>query len=373
MNLRAKEWRLTAVTLATVVTSKAIILAPVLYLVLRIDRPSFLNLIFASSVAFLYALNGFTLSGSIFSFVYATEYLLLYVLFVLLLRNNYDASRESTLLIYVFLLLFFCSLPLYNSLSQGLPGETRFRSIFDHPNQLGYFACALQVLILSTRASLWLIAPTFLMLALPKSMGPLLVSSIILSAHFLRSTDSKLYLVPVSMILVAVIFLVLESRETSLGSFSFLETRDFNIGFGGSGSIAWRLSYWSALINFFAEQSWQVLLFGYGPGTFTKDSYVLWFISHDPHNEYIRILFEYGFAGLSLFLVILYRILKTSLLIGILFILASAFDNFLEMNAVLVPSLFVLAICASTRKRELTIEQGAATGFHQETGYFSSR
>jgi hypothetical protein len=111
----------------------------------------------------------------------------------------------------------------------------------------------------------------------------------------------------------------------------------------GAASGAWRLAHWRKAIAIYAEGSVAERVLGFGTGS-SPD-----YLGKLPHNEYLRMLFEQGFAGLVLFLIAWGGLVKSAkpqirycgLILAIYSLSENNLDNFPFM------SLFVL--CSSAR------------------------
>jgi hypothetical protein len=111
----------------------------------------------------------------------------------------------------------------------------------------------------------------------------------------------------------------------------------------GATSAVWRLAHWRRTIGTYLDGTPAQQLFGFGIGS----SPVL--LGKLPHNEYLRVLFEQGIAGLLLFLFAWRRILMTAppsvryvgLIVAIYSFSENNLDNFPFM------SLFILFLSAT--------------------------
>ena len=77
---------------------------------------------------------------------------------------------------------------------------------------------------------------------------------------------------------------------------------------GGYGSFLWRLIYWVQILQSFLANNAIVLFFGEGIDTLTKNNYLYPFMYTDPHNDYLKVLVEFGFLGLTLLFALLARV-----------------------------------------------------------------
>ena len=111
----------------------------------------------------------------------------------------------------------------------------------------------------------------------------------------------------------------------------------------GSASGIWRLAHWRDTFMLYARGSAAELLVGYGIGSSVA------YTGTFPHNEYLRVLFEQGIIGLTLFLFTWTRIIQSApkdvryvgLIVAIYSFSENNLDNFPFM------SLFILCLCAT--------------------------
>jgi hypothetical protein len=111
----------------------------------------------------------------------------------------------------------------------------------------------------------------------------------------------------------------------------------------GSTSAVWRLAQWRRTIGAYADGTPEQQLIGFGLGS------SILVLDTLPHNEYVRILFEQGIAGLFLFLFAWRRIILTApgpvryvgLIVAIYSFTENNLDNFPFM------SLFILLLSAA--------------------------
>jgi hypothetical protein len=110
----------------------------------------------------------------------------------------------------------------------------------------------------------------------------------------------------------------------------------------GSTSAVWRLAQWRRTIGAYADGTAEQQLLGFGVGS------SIMILDTLPHNEYLRILFEQGIAGLALFVFAWRRIILTAprpvrylgLIVAIYSFSENNLDNFPFM------SLFILLLSA---------------------------
>ena len=99
---------------------------------------------------------------------------------------------------------------------------------------------------------------------------------------------------------------------------------------GGFGSFVWRIIYWSKLMYTFFSESFLQITFGVGVDHLTKGYMPYEFMDKDPHNDFIKVLLEYGVLGILLFFRFfrkLYKILNKNFDIIILIAVPMFFGN----------------------------------------------
>ncbi|HMF74604.1 MAG TPA: hypothetical protein VK604_02985 [Bryobacteraceae bacterium] len=122
----------------------------------------------------------------------------------------------------------------------------------------------------------------------------------------------------------------------------------------GSASAVWRLMHWRRTLGVYSEGTVVQELIGFGPGSSVSILGVL------PHNEYLRLLFEEGIVGFSLFMFAWYRMITTAPL-GVRYVgLILAIYSFSENNLDNFPfmSLFILCLSAGVATKPLGPRSG---------------
>jgi O-antigen ligase len=99
---------------------------------------------------------------------------------------------------------------------------------------------------------------------------------------------------------------------------------------GGYGSVVWRIIYWSKLLFTFFGENWLRITLGLGVDHLTKGYMPYYFMDKDPHNDFIKVLLEFGVLGLLMFLYFfkkVYNVLGKNFNIIILMIVPMFFGN----------------------------------------------
>lgn len=351
MNGNLKNARLTFGWILTLLSGKAIALYPFLFFRGTMQRRDLRLLIVFAAYIFLTAAVAVLERNSFQEFTSGLDYLAFAVFFVFI--KDKSSEKEFLNFLVVATGVIIATLVAYlavGSFSWAKTGTLRFQSVFLHPNQLGYFSCSLAIgAYFSKFKYRWpaiCVAGGFIALSL--SLGALLalLSTIALST-LMRNKISAARLLA-GLLLAAVFFSIFtfifyERISQTIFSLKLLTGSNFSTGFGGEGSGSWRINYWSALIQYFGQLPFLNQVFGIGAGSFKSGNYALLFIHHDPHNEFIRILLEYGIIGLLVFISVLAMAWRYFPPLAAVLIIGAFLDNLFQMNSV-IPSLLYAAV-----------------------------
>ncbi len=118
----------------------------------------------------------------------------------------------------------------------------------------------------------------------------------------------------------------------------------------GSGSALWRVEHWRQTLALFLDGTPVQQMFGFGIGSTVGIMGIL------PHNEYLRILFEQGIVGLSLFLFAWYRLIRTAPVEVRYIGLIVAIYSFSENNLDNFPFMALFILCLSARDVSQTVQ-----------------
>jgi len=77
---------------------------------------------------------------------------------------------------------------------------------------------------------------------------------------------------------------------------------------GGYGSLIWRAIYWMKILTEFFSESFYKIIFGIGVDSLTEGNMPYSFMEKDPHNDYLKVMVEFGVLGLLLFLGLFKRV-----------------------------------------------------------------
>jgi O-antigen ligase len=129
----------------------------------------------------------------------------------------------------------------------------------------------------------------------------------------------------------------------------------------GSGSAIWRIAHWRETVQIYLDGTPAQQIFGFGIGGAVRIMGIL------PHNEYLRLLFEQGIVGLSLFLFAWYRMIRTAPVeiryIGLIVAIYSFSENNLDNFPFM--SLFILCLSARGVSENLKRLPAIASGWNR--------
>lgn len=269
-----------------------------------------------------------------------------YFLFAVLISYMKEKDIKYFFITIAFYFVLTIPVGVYQFIELG-----RYRNTWDHSNHLAY------VLTMSTyffifhqpfknkKVNLFFVIGLIVSLILTKSTGGLLVLLALLGYNAIKSKKitffKKLTFLALFLIggLLAINFSVKISEQ--LDSINFLtyefvmeRVRIYTIDgvnrAGGFGSFVWRIIYWSKLMYTFFSESFLQITFGVGVDHLTKGYMPYEFMDKDPHNDFIKVLLEYGVLGILLFLRFfrkLYKILNKNFNIIILIAVPMFFGN----------------------------------------------
>lgn len=188
--------------------------------------------------------------------------------------------------------------------------------IFSHANHFAYVLVVLIVYNLSVKrgpyTNIWLLM-LFVSLLTTQSIGGLIsATAIVVSYAFFNKNiriTSRVF-IPVAIAAGLIILAPIISNRAIEQYAIIVEYLNFDLILekakmfnpGGMGSGIWRLTYWTSILITFFDESVSTVIFGTGIDSMSKGNFIYSFIYTDPHNDYLRLLVEFGFAGLILIL-----------------------------------------------------------------------
>lgn len=227
----------------------------------------------------------------------------------------------------------------------------RYRNTWDHSNHLAYvLSMTIYFFIFhkpfkNKKVNLFCIIGLIVSLILTTSTGGILVLLVLLGYNAIKSKRISFVKKITFLVLtiIATIFAINFSEKIAyqLESVNFLTyefvmerveiyTIDGVNRAGGFGSFVWRIIYWSKLMYTFFSESFLQITFGVGVDHLTKGYMPYEFMDKDPHNDFVKVLLEYGVLGLLLFLGFfrkVYKVLNKNFNIVILIAVPMFFGN----------------------------------------------
>ena len=228
-------------------------------------------------------------------------------------------SKEGISLILKTVILFFVfSLPIaiYQIHFSG-----RYQNIFAHANHFSYVLVICFYYMLKYKPFKQSIRPIIMFiliisLILASSSGAILTVLLLLLYHYFFKTKRNIFKFVFSFLVLIGAVLVISFTDKITAQIESLQHIDWDFIYekaklfepGGYGSFVWRLIYWMQILQSFLANNAFVLFFGEGIDTLTKDNYLYSFMYTDPHNDYLKVLVEFGILGLTLLFALLARI-----------------------------------------------------------------
>ena len=274
--------------------------------------------------------------------------LVAYFLFTVLISYMTKDNIKYFFIIIIFYFVLTIPIGFYKVLNWDWE---RYKNVLGHSNHLAYVLSMLIYFLVFHRpfkskpVNIVCIIVLFVSLILTKSTGGLLVLAALIVYHAIKSKRISLFkkLAFLSLCIFAIIFAVNFSEKIAyqIHSVDFItwdfvleRVQNYTINgvnrAGGHGSFVWRIIYWSKLLFTFFSESILKIIFGVGVDHLTKGYMPYEFMDKDPHNDFIKVLIEYGILGLLLFLGFfrkIYKAINKNFNIIILMIVPMFFGN----------------------------------------------
>ena len=258
-------------------------------------------------------------------------------------------SKENIKYFFVILIAFFIiTLPLafYQIAHYG-----RYQNVLGHSNHLAYVLSMLIYFLIFNRPfknrniNITCILLLLVSLLLTKSSGGLLVLIVLLGYNGIVSKrfSLKKKIIFSSLPLIAVIIALNVSEKIAFQfesinflSWEFIEKKatEFNIDgvsvAGNYGSFVWRILYWFAIIYEFLSESFTKIILGLGIDHCTKGNLPYKFMRHDPHNDFVKVLTEFGAIGVVLYVGFfrkIYKVVNKNFNVIIIMLIPAFFGN----------------------------------------------
>ena len=219
---------------------------------------------------------------------------------------------KTTILFFIFTL----PLAIYQIKTLG-----RYQNIFSHANHFSYVLMICFYYVLKYKAFKPSIRPIIMFiliisLILASSSGTILTVLILLLYHYFSKAKRNFFKFAFSFLVLVVVILGISFTEKISSQIESLQYLNLDFIYekakvyepGGYGSLVWRLIYWMQILQSFLANNAFVLFFGEGIDTLTKSNYLYSFMYTDPHNDYLKVLVEFGILGLTLLFALLAKI-----------------------------------------------------------------
>ena len=267
---------------------------------------------------------GFFIIQSIFTFeirLYSIKGILRYLSYALFLFTVIHFKINKIELFFKYMAIFLVlSTPIavFQFMETG-----RYQNFFSHANHLSHLIVitiyfVLRFSLFKTRMR-WIVTILLLFtLLLTRTSGAILMV-MLLGLHAFFSTKKISFLNKLIIVtgpILAVIYISINFAAKIKYQISTLEylqwdfimrrVNDFKPG--GYGSFIWRVVYWLKIIFSFMTESLFKQWFGVGVDTMTKGNMPYDYMYTDPHNDFLKVLVEFGYVGLLMFLNFLRRI-----------------------------------------------------------------
>lgn len=200
-------------------------------------------------------------------------------------------------------------------------GALRFSALMPHANHLGYVAASSALTLLYIKIKKltgnWshvLIAVLIVIVVSTRSSGALMVLVIGFAAlvFILRPTFQRAAMILAGLLLMAGLLqtppgqLALEKITAVDVDTAIDKATRYQFGDQGS-SLAWRVSYWTAMINAQFDAGPRAVWFGHGGGAATQGDQLYFFMAKDPHSDFVKLFLDYGVLGTILIVTALAR------------------------------------------------------------------
>ncbi|WP_175484724.1 hypothetical protein [Palleronia marisminoris] len=231
-------------------------------------------------------------------------------------------TSQKNLYRVVFLLCYVLIVPIPLYIGLGMFGQAdasgnfRYTSLLVHPNHAGYVSTFLIALLIIQKDKISalrgdyriMLIGLFLALGLSESstgFGTCAIVLLVYAASFL-SVRRRLQMFVGFALALLVMWQITPIITSLIIKFQNVDFDAIREGaqsheFGGHGSsLAWRMSYWTAIWMEHRSQDFLDQLNGFGGGSTSTGNYVYSFMYVDPHNDILAYMIDYGFLWGSL-------------------------------------------------------------------------
>ncbi|MCF6297288.1 MAG: hypothetical protein L3J08_04770 [Flavobacteriaceae bacterium] len=269
---------------------------------------------------------------------------------------GFDKKSIEKYFKYLSILLFILTpLAIYQYKTLG-----RCQGIFSHANHLAYIQVICIYFLIAYRP----FQKTFRMLCLgvllftlllTKTSGAFIILFLLAGYNFILTNKvsfKKKIAITITLLLTFPLFLIYSDKLLSqIDTLQYLDkkfilprVKDYRAG--GYGSLIWRIIYWTKIVFVFFEESLSTILFGKGIDSLTKGNMPYQFMTKDPHNDFIKVFFEFGLIGLLMFFNFLKNIflmLKKNVNLIIILLVPLVFDNIIVNFSFVLTILLIFA------------------------------
>jgi O-antigen ligase len=278
-----------------------------------------------------FSIKIYSIKGALRYLTYASFILLIFNFNILTIKKFFD---------YLIIFFAFCfPFAVYQLMEIG-----RYQHFFSHANHLAH---VLVVLIYY----LWVYKPftkrtrrilqftTLASLILTKTTGAILILFILLGYKFIV-TDKIPFMRKLIIAFVALVAIpyglsfsdkiMYQIHSLDYLNWEWIMYRVEHFKTGGYGSFIWRIIYWTKILISFFSESLHKIIFGVGVDALTKGNMPYEYLYTDPHNDFLKVLVEFGILGLLLlfyFFKNLYYALNRNFYFIIMISIPMFFDN----------------------------------------------
>lgn len=244
-----------------------------------------------------------------------------YFLFAVFIYNCNQRDIVKTFKIIIVYYVLTLPLGVYQVIELG-----RYQNIHSHANHLAYsLIFCIYFLIFHKPFDKWMrtifIIVLLISLLLTKSSGGIMVFLTLIGYNVFKSNKisyKKKTLLVISFIIVTLmVLLTSEKVAIQIATFDYLDwdfIKDRVVNFrggGGYGSLMWRIIYWLRILLSFLSESLPNILFGVGVDSLTSGNMPYAYMRKDPHNDFVKVLVEFGVVGFVWFLALFKNIYDT--------------------------------------------------------------
>ncbi len=236
----------------------------------------------------------------------------------------------------------------------------RYQGIFTHANHVAYVQVICLYFLMAYKPfskpfRIFSIAVLMFTLLLTKTSGAFIILFLLAVYNFILtkklSFNKKITIIGTLLLIFPLFIKYSDKLLSQIDTLQYLN-KDFilprvkDYRAGGYGSLVWRVIYWTKILFVFFEESLGTIFFGKGIDALTKGNMPYKFMTKDPHNDFIKVFFEFGAIGLLLFVNFLkntFFMLKKNTELIIIFLIPLIFDNVIVNFSFILTLLLIFA------------------------------